>query len=318
MQPKKSLGQHFLTSQKAIAEIIKAGDLNPNDVILEIGPGTGVLTEKLLASGAQIIAIEKDGELVNLLKEKFAKEIKDEKLILLHQDILDFNPETDLVFPARSGSASSGKKNISNNKIKINNILKYKIIANIPYYLTGMIFTKFLETKFKPDMMVLLVQKEIADRIVAKNKKESILSLAVKFYTNQNPKLIYKVSAGSFFPKPKVDSAVLQIKIKNPENSVDNVDNKDEKIKREIEKKYLEIIKIAFAHKRKMMLSNLKTGFNKNLQEKIINEKEKLKDNLKIPDWDKIFSELNLNKKVRAEDLQKENFLKIAEKIVLQ
>jgi len=291
MQPKKSLGQHFLTSQKAIMEIVTAGELKKEDVILEIGPGTGILTEKLLASGAQIIAIEKDGELVNLLKEKFAKEIKDKKLILLHKDILKFNPETDFRFTEKLS-------NNKINKIKINQILKYKIIANIPYYLTGLIFTKFLETKFKPDMMVLLVQKEIAERIVAKNKKESILSLVIKFYSRENPKIIYKVSAGSFFPKPKVDSAVLQIKIRNTENSVDDVDNKNEKIKREIEKKYLEIIKIAFAHKRKIMLSNLKTAF-KNI------------------DWEKIFTESNLNKKVRAEDLQKEDFLKITEAILI-
>jgi len=284
MQPKKSLGQHFLTSQKAIAEIIKAGDLNSNDVILEIGPGTGVLTEKLLASGAQIIAIEKDGELVNLLKEKFAQEIKNKKLILLHQDILKFNPETDLIFT----------KKISDKKIKINKILKYKIIANIPYYLTGMIFTKFLETKFKPDMIVLLVQKEIAERIVAKNKKESILSLAVKFYSRENPKIIYKVSAGSFFPKPKVDSAVLQIKIRSATNTDNVINNQYQKL----EKKYLEIIKIAFAHKRKIMLSNLKIAF-------------------KDIGWEKIFTELNLNKKVRAEDLQKEDFLKITEAIMV-
>jgi len=273
MQPKKSLGQHFLTSQKAIAEIIKAGDLNSNDMILEIGPGTGVLTEKLLASGAQIIAIEKDNELVNLLQEKFNTEIKDKKLILLHQDILDFNPE---------------KYFYQKNKCQ------YKLIANIPYYLTGMIFTKFLETKFKPDMIVLLVQKEIADRIVAKNKKESILSLAIKFYSRENPKIIYKVSAGSFFPKPKVDSAVLQIKIRSATNTDNVINNQYQKL----EKKYLEIIKIAFAHKRKIMLSNLKIAF-------------------KDIGWEKIFTELNLNKKVRAEDLQKEDFLKITEAIMV-
>ena len=186
MKPKKSLGQNFLTSSKAVFEIVTAGEIVKGESILEIGPGKGALTEELLKAGAKLTVIEKDRELIPYLEEKFAKEIRDKSLSIIEGDVLNLDIES--VF----------KKNE-----------KYKLIANIPYYITGAIIERFLSIKKKPLLMVILVQKEVAERIVARDKKESILSLAVKFYGI--PKLIYKVSAGSFFPKPKVDSAVLKI-----------------------------------------------------------------------------------------------------------
>jgi len=262
MKPKKSFGQNFLTSGKAVFEIIKAGNIQKEEVILEIGPGKGALTEKILETGAKLIAIEKDKDLIPFLEEKFQKELKNKQLILLREDILNIDLNKFL------------KK-----ELKVQN---YKLIANIPYYITGAIIEKFLSSSQKPSKIVLLVQKEVAERIVARDKKESILSLAVKLYGN--PRLIYKVSAGSFFPKPKVDSAVLEIDIKNKE------------INKKIEEKYFKIVKSAFAHKRKVMLSNLKNEFQNT-------------------DWKKLFEKLKLDKKVRAENLNTETFLKIAENI---
>lgn len=259
MKPKKSLGQNFLTSQKAVFEIINAGNLNKEDIVLEIGPGKGALTEDLLKKTRKVIAVEKDKNLVKFLENKFEKEIEEKKLILLEEDILNF---------------------------KIDNFLKkgenYKIIANIPYYITGTIIEKFLSSEIKPLLMVLLIQKEVAERIIARNKKESILSLAVKFYGN--PKLVYKVSAGSFFPKPKVDSAVLKIDIHNKKN---------DKI---LENNYFNILKQAFAFKRKYLLNNLKKGFP-------------------AIDWEGIFNSLGLNLKIRAEDLSLQEFLNLASQI---
>ena len=269
MKPKKTLGQHFLTSQKAILDIVKAGELLKNDLVLEIGPGQGVLTEKLLESGVKVLAIEKDGDLVEFLKEKFLKEIKAGDLKILHQDILKTSiPE---IFDPKQE-------------------LKYKLIANIPYNITGSILQKFLSEKIKPDLMVLLIQKEVAERIIAKNGKESILSLAVKFYCDDNnpPKIISKVSAGSFFPKPKVDSAIIKIRLS--QGLKHNKDKKQEEL-------YFEIVKKAFAHKRKMMLGNLKA-----LKGEIV--------------WDKIFTESKIDKKIRAEDLKKKDFLKIVESVM--
>ena len=263
MKPKKSLGQNFLTSKKAIFEIIKAGEIKENDFILEIGPGKGALTEKILETKANLIAIEKDRDLISFLEEKFEKDLNNKKFTLLENDILNIDLDKFLI------------EKIGKNK-------NYKLIANIPYYITGAIIEKFLSINEKPEKIVILIQKEVAERIVAKDKKESILSLAVKLYGE--PKLIYKVSAGSFFPKPKVDSAILSINI-----------NK-EILDKKLEEKYLLIVKKAFSHKRKMMLGNLK---------------KEIKDQ----DWENIFEKIKLDKKVRSEDLNKDIFINIAKSI---
>lgn len=219
---KKSLGQNFLKSELALKKIIEAGEIKPEDVILEIGPGKGVLTEKLLERAYLVIAIEKDHELFEFLKTKFEKEIKNNKLILAREDILEFE--------------------IQNYKLK-----NYKIIANIPYNITGAILKKFLTEKDQPTLMVLMVQNEVAKRIVASNKKESILSISVKAYGK--PKLIMKVAARYFSPAPKVDSAIILINDISRETFTKN------KIS---EKKFWEIVKTGFAHKRKKLGSNLK------------------------------------------------------------
>ncbi len=260
MKPKKSLGQNFLTSGKAIFEIVNAGEIKKGEIIIEIGPGKGALTGELLKSGGKIIAVEKDRELISYLEEKFTKEIKNKSLRLIEEDILDLDIE----------------KIIKKDE-------KYKIIANIPYYITGAIIERFLSIKKSPELMVLLMQKEVAERIVARDKKESILSLAVKFYGI--PKIIYKVSAGSFFPKPKVDSAVLKITL-----------NKIDKEKKSLEALYLNIIKKSFAHKRKMMIGNLK--------------KE-----LKNYNWEEIFKKLNIKTTIRGEDLSEKDFTNIAKEV---
>lgn len=188
MKAKKHFGQHFLTSKSAIIKIRDAAHITPHDVILEIGPGKGVLTEALLSFAGTVIAIEKDQDLIPLLQERFSAEIASGKLELLQQDILDFEP---------SVTKLAQKDH------------PYKLVANIPYYITGAIIEKFLSTTLQPSCMVLLVQKEVADRIVARDKKESILSIAVKSYGT--PSIIAKVPAGAFNPPPSVDSAILSI-----------------------------------------------------------------------------------------------------------
>ncbi|HRY62776.1 MAG TPA: 16S rRNA (adenine(1518)-N(6)/adenine(1519)-N(6))-dimethyltransferase RsmA [Candidatus Paceibacterota bacterium] len=224
MKPKKSLGQNFLTSTAALAKIIETADLRSGDAVLEIGPGKGALTEELLKTGAKVLAVEKDNELVFFLNEKFKKEVASKQLTLINGDILEINFE----------EKSFIKKD-------------YKIIANIPYYITGQIIRKFLTGKQKPTKMVLLVQKEVAERIVAKNGKESILSLSVKAYGE--PKYIIKVSRGSFFPVPKVNSAVLCI------------ENIKEAFKNGEEKRFFEILHAGFGQKRKMILGNISDIF---------------------------------------------------------
>ncbi len=216
MKAKKQFGQHFLKSTSALSKIIDVSNPNADDIILEIGPGTGILTEKLLFFAGKVIAIEKDRELIPLLQEKFAKQIESGKLELIGRDILDFDPETLAFYKEHP----------------------YKLVANIPYYITGAILEKFLSAKTQPELMVLLVQKEVAERVVTRDKKESILSLSVKAYGV--PKLIAKVPRGAFAPPPNVDSAILSIENISRDffNGID-------------EQQFFEIMKTAFGQKRK-------------------------------------------------------------------
>ncbi len=229
--PKKSLGQNFLTSPGAVFQIIQAAELTPDDVVLEIGPGKGVLTKELLTWAAKVVAVEKDEALSELLAKEFGTK---KNFTLVSQDILEFKPE-------EHGLQDHG----------------FKLIANIPYYITGEILQKFLEAPIQPSRMVLMVQKEVAERIVARDQKESILSMSVKAYGT--PRIIATVKAGSFFPKPKVDSAILLI---------DHIsrsffekahpflhDGGPASIIKE--RKFFETVKKGFAHKRKFVKSNL-------------------------------------------------------------
>ncbi len=219
MLAKKSLGQNFLSDPAILKKIVTVSEVKAGDIVLEIGPGLGTLTEVILATGANVIAVEKDNRLIAPLEEKFAKEISNKKLKIIEGDILDLN---------------FSEKN-------------FKIVANIPYYISGEILRKFLSGENQPQSMTLLLQKEVVDRIVAHDKKESLLSLSVKVYGE--PKKEFIVKAGSFNPAPKVDSAVISIK---------NINRNNFKSK-EHEKKFFEIIHQGFAHKRKQLKNNLLT-----------------------------------------------------------
>lgn len=227
-QAKKSMGQNFLKNQGIIDKIIETADITPEEVVLEIGPGQGALTSALLGHAGRVIAIEKDDQLFAFLKEKFAKDIANNRFDLISGDVMEFDPEI---------LRSHGK---------------YQLVANIPYNITGAIIEKFLSASFQPEQMVLMVQKEVAERIVAKNKKtggpgkESILSIAVKAYGT--PEYAFTVKAGSFVPAPKIDSAVIQI----TSISRDHFTNKHH------EEVFFQILKAGFAHKRKILAGNLK------------------------------------------------------------
>ncbi len=257
MKAKKSLGQHFLKSENFLSLIVNSAKINPGDNVLEIGPGKGALTEKLLKTGARVIAVEKDKRLISYLEDKFKEEIKENNLKIIEEDILKFDI----------------------NKID----LPYKLVANIPYYITGAIFRKFLETSRQPKLITLLVQKEIAQRIVAKDKKESILSISVKIFGA--PKYIKTVPRGAFSPSPKVDSAILNI---------ENISHK--KLEGLDEKKFFKILHAGFSHKRKQLISNLNNLENK--------------DSLI-----KIFEDVGIDLKIRAEDLSVETWVSICNKI---
>jgi 16S rRNA (adenine1518-N6/adenine1519-N6)-dimethyltransferase len=270
LKAKKSLGQNFLKSEKALNSIIKAADLKPEDFVVEIGPGKGALTIKLLESGAGVLAIEKDDRMCEFLKDIF-KDSLDKNFSLLCGDILEMDLE----------------------KLKTVAI-KYKLIANIPYYITGAIIRKFLSGAHQPERMVLLMQKEVAERIIAKDQKGSLLSISVKTYCE--PIFIEVVKAGSFVPAPSVDSAIVLFQNISKKNFIDNNVSED---------LFFKVLNAGFAHKRKMLLGNLK-----DLQkEKIEDGGEKSFAKINIPE---IFSKIKLDPKIRAENLTVGQWFEIA------
>ncbi len=260
---KKSLGQHFLRSNSAIKAIVSAGKIEPTDTVLEIGPGQGVLTRALLATGARVIAIEKDRDLIPVLLETFPVEIQEEKLVLIEQDILDFT--------AVHHNLAAGS---------------YKLIANIPYYITGAIIEQFLTEENPPERMVLLIQKEVATRILARDGKESILSLSVKAFGI--PKLVAKVPASAFRPAPKVDSAILEVSHISFRNFLDWNIPKEEAVKR-----FFDVVHAGFAHKRKLLARNLEVVATR---DRIVHALESL----------------NVSLSARAEDLSLETWVRLA------
>ncbi|MFA5792009.1 MAG: 16S rRNA (adenine(1518)-N(6)/adenine(1519)-N(6))-dimethyltransferase RsmA [Candidatus Paceibacterota bacterium] len=272
-KPKKSLGQNFLKSILALRKIIETGEIKPDDIILEIGPGKGALTEKLLEKAGLVVAVEKDRELFQFLKIKFAEKIKSKSLLLIQEDILEFQ--------------------ITNYELR-----NYKIIANIPYNITGVILKKFLTEKNQPESMVLMVQHEVARRIVAHDKKESILSISVKAYGK--PKMIMKVPARYFSPAPKVDSAIISIKNISRKNFALNSPLEEYPLgggglstpsrqratpqEGNNEERFWKIVKAGFAHKRKKLSSNLKTLQNVN-KTSISELGNKRAEDLTLLDW---------------------------------
>lgn len=257
-RPKKSLGQNFLKSRLALRKIVEAGEIKKENTILEIGPGKGILTEELLKYAKLVIAIEKDNQLFLLLQEKFKQEIESGSLLLLNEDILNFNASAYGLKPSA-----------------------YKIIANIPYNITGAILKKFLTEKNQPERMILMVQHEVAKRIMGRpgpasakasaGKKESLLSISVKAYGE--PKLVMKVPARYFSPAPKVDSAVI---------AITNISRRTFEEKGVSEEKFWEIVKAGFAHKRKKLSGNLKNVCKK---ESWAGLGDKRAEDLILADW---------------------------------
>lgn len=242
MHKKKSLGQHFLTSQGALNAIVGALDPTGTDLIVEIGPGEGILTEKILPFAGKVIAIEKDHRLVPFLQEKFGK-YDSSRFEIIEGDALEFNP--DILAQYKD--------------------FDYCLVGNIPYYITGALLRKYLSAKHQPTTLVFLIQKEVAERI-ARSKKESILSLSVKAYGI--PKYIKSVPAGAFTPPPKVDSAILLVDKISRKNFEDAAH----------EEKFFELLKKGFGQKRKMLLSNLGKEFVPAFEKLKLSEKVRAED----------------------------------------
>ncbi|MEZ4200680.1 MAG: 16S rRNA (adenine(1518)-N(6)/adenine(1519)-N(6))-dimethyltransferase RsmA [Candidatus Paceibacterota bacterium] len=248
---KKSLGQNFLNSDVVPSWMCDAADVSKQDTVVEIGPGTGALTAELLARGARVIALEADERAIAVLRERFREACQSGQLIIHHQDArtLDF-----------------GELSLDNRA--------FKVVANIPYYLSGLLFRTCLSQAIKPNLIVFLVQKEVAKRIAsdsAKGEKESLLSLSVKAYGI--PQYIKTVSRGHFTPSPAVDSGIIAVR---------NISN--EHFHELDEDLFFVLLHLGFGQKRKQLMGNLAAQYDRKQIEAV-------------------FTQLGIPAHVRAEDL---------------
>jgi len=275
LKAKKSLGQNFLKDEAVLQRIVESAELSKEDVVIEIGTGTGLLTEKLAGKCKKVIAIELDDRLVSVLQEKF----KDTNVEIIHGDILNINlPEL-----------------IENQQLQD---AGYKVVANIPYYITAPIIRLMLETKYPPKEMILMVQKEVAERIVAKPGEMSILAVSVQYYAQAQ--FLFTVFKESFDPKPKVDSAVVRIApyCSSPSGRGCPVIGTGEggDVSKEETKKFFRIVKSGFSAKRKTLVNNLSNGLQ--LDKSIVEEK---------------LESLGFPRSTRAQELGVEDWKKLVE-----
>jgi 16S rRNA (adenine1518-N6/adenine1519-N6)-dimethyltransferase len=249
--PIKRLGQNFLIDKNVLRKIIEAAELSKRDVVLEVGPGIGNLTIELAKKVKKVVTVEKDERMVKILKERL-KEERIKNVEIVNEDILKFLPSFK---PRRS----------------------YKVVANIPYYLTSRLIRNLLEAKRRPRLIVLMIQKEVAQRICAKPPKMNLLAVSVQFYAK--PQIISFVSKNCFWPRPKVDSAIIKISNIKEQGTTNN------------EELFFKIVKAGFSQPRKQIINNL----SKNLRIK----KEKIRD------W---LLKNKISPKERAEALTIENW----------
>ena len=216
IRPNKGLGQHFLIDRGSLEAIMAAANPSPTDTVLEIGPGLGVMTTELVKLAGRVVAVETDATLAELLRRD-----SPENLEVVEEDFLQFD---------------------------LNRLGKdYKVIANIPYYLTSKIFRLLMESSNPPSVMSLLIQKEVAERIAAKPGKMSVLALSVQYYGK--PSVVQVVQRFKFWPAPKVDSAILKVEFSGPVFAADR-------------DKLFRLIKAGFGEKRKQLKNALAGGLN--------------------------------------------------------
>ncbi len=228
LRPKKSLGQNFLIDNHALDKIVRAADVTTDDVVLEIGPGLGSLTQHLAAIARRVIAVEIDSHLIPVLHSQLADWTNVE---IVQGDILKIDPAT-----------------------LLREATTYKVVANIPYYITSGIIRHLLEAAIKPSLMVLTIQQEVAERIIAQPDDMNLLAVSVQFYGS--PRIVTNIQAGAFYPAPEVDSAVVRIDLDaKPRVAVKSVDT------------FFSVVKAGFSQKRKQIHNSLVGGLGKPREE---------------------------------------------------
>ena len=261
---KKYLGQHFLVNKKALELITEALDLKKDETVIEIGPGKGALTFDLSKTGAKVIAIEKDEELVNFLRNSIETQLKSSgnSIEILEGDAL---------------------KILTTNNLQLTT--NYKVVGNIPYYITGKLLRTLSELTKKPDLIILTIQREVAERITAKPPKMNLLAAITQFWAE--PEVVSYLKPEDFDPAPEVHSAIIRLRPKN--NLLIYEINRLES------EKYFEFVKVLFKQPRKTILNNLRDGLDL--------EKEGVL---------KILAENGIQENERAQNLDVEQIIKLA------
>lgn len=264
----KKLGQNFLIDENVINTIVQTSDITKEDLIIEIGPGLGTLTSKLLEKAGKVICIELDERMIKILKDRF---FIYENFEVINQDVL----KVDLHQLIRENKENE-------------NIKKVKIVANLPYYITTPIIMKLLEEKLDIETITVMIQKEVADRLseIPGGKKTGAITYTVYYYADVEE--VLTVPNTSFIPEPEVQSEVIKLKLRK--EPVINIKN---------EKKFFELVKIAFMQRRKTLVNAIGNSTLNTNKEQV----------------EKILQDLQIDTKARGETLTIEQFAKISEKI---
>ena len=253
----KSLGQHFLADEKYLTATVSAAEISPQDIVIEIGPGLGVLTEELVKKAEKVIAVEVDGRLVSFLKKRF---VSYRNFDLVHADIL----KTDL-------SRLLGGQ------------YSYKVVANLPYYITSPVLHYFVGAVPRPSLMVVMVQKEVAEAITGSAGKMTAFGVGLHVYSNSS--IVSYVPAQSFYPPPKVDSAIVRFDfLPAPAVSVTDIED------------FLKFVRYGFTSPRKQMRNSLAQGLNvkpvliDSLLDRAGIESRRRPETLDLQEWERLYT----------------------------
>jgi len=225
LQPSKGLGQNFICNQVVLERIVAAAELSADDVVLEIGAGLGTLTERLAREAGRVVAVELDGRLIPVLQSTLAYLTN---ITLIQGDILALDP---------AALVNSSDQ-------------QYKVVANLPYYITSAVLRHLLEASFRPQCIVVTVQREVAERIVATPGQMSLLAVSVQFYGQ--PRLLFRIKPGSFYPSPGVESAVVRVDLySTPPVDVEAAGS------------FFHVVRAGFSQRRKQLRNTLAAGLRR-------------------------------------------------------
>jgi 16S rRNA (adenine1518-N6/adenine1519-N6)-dimethyltransferase len=246
LHPKKGLGQHFLADPVHLDRIVAAAELTSDDVVLEIGPGVGTLTERLAARAGHVIAVELDEQLLPVLQEVLAGHAN---VTILRGDILKLDPgqlvaDTVTGSQPRQPADTSASFTIHSSQFTIHN---YKVVANLPYYITSAAIRHLLTASHPPQLLVLTVQREVGQRMIAKPPHMSLLAVSVQFYAQ--PEIVARIPAGAFYPPPQVHSAIVRLRVRgHPAVEVPD------------EATFFQVVRAGFSQRRKQLRNSLRGG----------------------------------------------------------